>query len=88
MIRCLGWDVDIDKNIGMEFLNKTEFIKQCGQSVINSKNVDFFMTLEEKFLRFKVLTMSIVCENKKEFLYYNNIIDDVIRLRLCLLTFI
>ena len=55
-LSCDGYN----KNINMNFLNKVEVIKQYRQSVINDGNVDFFKSVIEKFVKFKVLVMAVV----------------------------
>ena len=59
MTNSLSCDV-YNNNINMNFLNKVEVIKQYRQSVMYEYNVDFFKSIIEKFLKFKVLTMAVV----------------------------
>ena len=49
-IDCLRYD-GYNNNIGMDFLNKVEIIKQYRQSVMNSGNVDYFGSGIQKFQR-------------------------------------
>ena len=62
MTNSLSGDV-YNNNINMNFLNKIEIIKQYRQSVMYEDNVDFFKTIIQKFLKFKVLTMAVVYGN-------------------------
>ena len=62
MTNSLSCDV-YNNNINMNFLNKVEVIKQYRQSVMYEHNVDFFKSIIEKFLKFKVLTMAVVYGN-------------------------
>ena len=59
MIHCLSYDV-YKKIINMDFSNKVEVLKQYRQSVMNRKNVGFFISVIHKFLELKVRTMAIV----------------------------
>ena len=63
MTNTLSCDV-YNNNNNMNFLNKVEIIEQYRQSVMYEDNVDFFKTIIEKFLKFKVLTMAVVYENE------------------------
>ena len=63
MTNSLSCDV-YNNNINMNFLNKVEVTKQYRQSVMCEDNVDFFKTIIEKFLKFKVLTMAVVYGNE------------------------
>ena len=63
MTKSLSYDV-YNNNINLNFLNKVEVIKQYRQSVMYEDNVDFFKTIIEKFLKFKLLTMSVVYGNE------------------------
>ena len=62
MTNSLSCDV-YNNNINMNFLNNVEVIKQYRQSVMYEHNVDFFKSIIEKFLKFKVLTMAVVYGN-------------------------
>ena len=68
MIAGLSCDL-YNNNINMEFLNKTEVIKQYRQSVMNSENVDFFGSVIGNLQELKIMTLVIVYKNILEFLY-------------------
>ena len=73
MIHCLSYDV-YNNNIDVDFLNKAEVVKQNRKSVMNRENVEFFKSVIEKFLEFKLRTMAIVYEKKPRVLVWELIL--------------
>ena len=57
-----------NKIINMNFSTKVEVMKEYRQSVMNSETVDFFKSVIENFLKFKVSTMAVVYENETKLL--------------------
>ena len=60
-IHCLGYGV-YNNIIDINFLNNVEVIKQYRQSVMNSENADFFVSVIRKLQILKIMTMVIVYE--------------------------
>ena len=51
----------------MDFLNTVELFEQNRQSVMNSENVNVFNFVIQKFRRFTIMTMVVVCEKIQSF---------------------
>ena len=66
MIRCSSYDVH-NNIIRMDFFRKVEFIKQYRQSVMDSKNVNFFKSVRQHFQFLKIMTMVVVYEKIPKF---------------------
>ena len=59
MIHSFRYNV-YNNNINMDFLNKVEFSKQYGQTVMNFENVNFFKSVIQKFQKLQIMTMAAV----------------------------
>ena len=67
-IHFLSYDV-YNTNNDMDFKNKVEVIKPFRQSVIKSGNKDFFLHIEQKIQRLKIMTKAAVYEKYPEIWY-------------------